>query len=424
MSITMSSSPKNIVIIGGSNTGLMHGVVLRNLGHHVHIFEQNTQSVRADLAAGITTHPQFEEYMARHDQIASPWSIHSPSVQFLGPNATVKRRINRPLQMTSWAVIYHRLRANFDGFASEFYPEPPVVAGEKSNDGSAVFDAGKQVVSVTRVHDDDEAVEITYRDLKDGGKEGTRRADLVILADGANSSVRAKLFPDVERKYVGYVAFRGTVPEAEVSEEAKKVFDPNLTYYSFKGGYIIPGTNGSLEPGHRRYNWVWYHPLPASSPAFTEIMTDVSGTLHRSTLPVGAMNPTAWSTYVSLSDRVMCAPFAELIRKTTHPFITAIHDASCPRAIALDGKVLITGEALNLLRPHMALSTTQSAVQALLLERVFKGEITLKEWERGVLKWGKTSMFKTNAFGCWFLYGFWEAAGWAVKLLGAMVGFI
>lgn len=151
-------------------------------------------------------------------------------------------------------------------------------------------------------------------------------------------------------------------------------------------------------------------------------MTDVSGTVHRNTLPVGGMNPAAWSTYVSLSDRVMCSPFAEVIRKTTHPFITAINDVSCPRAVALDGKVLITGEALNLLRPHMALSTTQSAMQALLLERVFNGEITLGEWEKRVLKWGKMSAFKTNAFGSWFLYGFWSAAGWAVKLVGAMVG--
>ncbi|PQE04665.1 Monooxygenase FAD-binding protein [Rutstroemia sp. NJR-2017a BBW] len=423
MSIAMSSSPKNIVIIGGSNTGLMHGVVLKNLGHNVHILEQNTQSVRADLAAGITTHPEFDEFVARHDKIPTPWSIHSPGIQFLDKNAAVKRRLNKPLQMTSWAVIYHRLRANFDGFASEFCPEPPV-SSEKSTGGSALFDTGKQVTSVARVHDDDEAVEVTYRDLQNGDQEGTLRADLVILADGANSSVRTKLFPEVERKYVGYVAFRGTVPEAEVSEEAKKIFDPNLTYFAWDGGYIIPGTNGSLEPGHRRYNWVWYHPLPASSPAFTEIMTDSSGTLHRNTLPVGGMNPSAWSTYVALSSRVMCAPFAEVVRKTTQPFITAINDAACPRAVALDGKVLVAGEALNLIRPHMALSTTQSAVQALMLERVCRGEMTLKQWEKGVLKWGRLGVCKTNAIGSWFLYGFWAAAGWAVRLLGVVVGVV
>jgi 2-polyprenyl-6-methoxyphenol hydroxylase-like FAD-dependent oxidoreductase len=81
----------------------------------------------------------------------------------------------------------------------------------------------------------------------------------------------------------------------------------------------------------------------------------------------------------------MCTPFAEMIQKTTHPFITAINDASCPRAVALDGKVLVVGEALNLMRPHMALSATQSAVQALELEGVLKGAITTEEWEKRVV---------------------------------------
>lgn len=33
----------------------------------------------------------------------------------------------------------------------------------------------------------------------------------------------------------------------------------------------------------------------------------------------------------------------------------------------------------------------------------------------------KTDSLKTNAFGTFLLYGFFTAAGWGVKLLGAMV---
>jgi hypothetical protein len=153
-----------------------------------------------------------------------------------------------------------------------------------------------------------------------------------------------------------------------------------------------------------------------------KIMTDVSGVVHRNTLPIGAMQPSEWAPYVALATEVMCAPFAEMVSKTTQPFITAISDVSCPRATALDGTVLIAGEALNLVRPHMALSTTQSAMQALLLERVFKGEITLKEWEKEVLHYGRVSALKTNAFGTFFLYGFSTAAGWVLSLAGALLG--
>ncbi|CAG8976910.1 hypothetical protein HYALB_00011859 [Hymenoscyphus albidus] len=412
----------DIVIIGGSNTGLMNGIVLKRLGHNVHILEKNTQTTRSDLAAGITTHPAFEKFMEVHDKSQEPWSIVSPGLQFLNKDGGAKRKVEKALHMTSWGFIYHRLRANFDGLASEFCKGPPPVKEE--GDGDVIFDEGKVATAVELVG---EKVKVTYDDVSgEKTKENLSiMADFVIIANGANSSLRAKLFPGLEREYAGYVAFRGTVPESEVSEETKKVFDPRLSYYTYKNGYIllyiIPGQNGSLTPGSRRYNWVWYHPLPSTSPSFPQIMTDTHGTLHRNTLPAGTMSPTAWSTYTSLATTVMNPPFNEVIQKTSTPFITAISDIASPSALALSNKVLLAGEALNLVRPHLALSTTSSASQALLLESVFKGEIGIEEWERRVLYTAKTDSLKTNAFGTFLLYGFWTAAGWAVKLLGAVV---
>ncbi|CAL3968274.1 unnamed protein product [Diplocarpon coronariae] len=418
LDVALPKAPMNIIIIGGSNTGLMNGIVLKRLGHNVRILEQNTQSERADLAAGITTYPEFEEFMKVHDQTGEPWSVHSPAIQWLNKDAGVTRRLNKPLQMTSWSVIYYRLRANFDGLASGFCAKPPA-AGE--HDGSAIFDLGKQVTRLSV----DGGVRVEYTDLADGDKPAEVTADMVILADGANSRLRHALFPEVERRYAGYVAFRGTVPESEVSEETKKAFDPNLTYFCFKGKYIllyiIPGADGSLAPGHRRYNWVWYHPIAARSQSFTDIMTDASGAVHRNTLPAGSMNPRAWENYKTIARLQMCAPFAEVVQKTSQPFVTAISDLACPRAVALGGKALIAGEALNLVRPHMALSTTASAAQALLLGQAFGGALTLREWERRVLYDGQLSALKTNAFGTFFLYGFLTAAGWVGRLLFAVV---
>lgn len=211
----------------------MNGIVLKRLGHNVHILEQNKQSQRDDLAAGITTHPLFDEFMASHDRTEEAWSIQSPGIQFLDKDANVKRRMNKPLQMTSWGVLYHRLRANFDGYASSFCPTPP-----KSDeaDGVATFDRGKRVTGLSH---DDSGVEVAYADLLDRQESGILKADLVIIANGANSSLRTEFFPSVKRVYSGYVAFRGTVPEPQVSEDAKKTFDPNLTYNTFKNGYIL-----------------------------------------------------------------------------------------------------------------------------------------------------------------------------------------
>lgn len=393
--------------------------------------------------------------MKLHDRVNEPWSRNSPGVQFIDKEGGVKRKIARPLEMTSWSVIYHRLRRNFDGLESVFC-EGEVVkksgeegGSEEGKKGKTEFLTGINVTSLTNLPN---GVEITYQNLKSQNPDQEQKlnADMVILADGANSSLRAKFFPDVKRDYAGYVAFRGTVPESEVSETAKNTFDPNLTYFSYKDGYIllyvyvtshlnsncqrssklmktryiIPGPTGSLTPGERRYNWVWYHPVPSTSPSFRQIMTDTTGTLHRTTLPVGLMNPDAWAPYLTLSQSVMSPPFAEMIAKTTSPFITAVNDSALPRALlpGFDDRVLITGEALNLMRPHMALSTTQSAMQALLLEKVFKGEMGLKEWEKRVIKWGKVGQCKTNAFGYWNLSGFGAALPWVVRLVGVLIG--
>jgi hypothetical protein len=149
-----------------------------------------------------------------------------------------------------------------------------------------------------------------------------------------------------------------------------------------------------------------------------EIMTDTSNRYHRNTLPIGGMRPGVWQSYVAFAQENMCAPFAELVECTTEPFVTAISDAMCPRATALGGKVLLVGEVLNLMRPHMALSTTQSAVHALTLERALRhGDVAgLRKWERDVLQYARVSAVKTNAFGTFFLYGYIVAAGWALRL--------
>lgn len=156
--------------------------------------------------------------------------------------------------MTSWSVIYYRLRRNFDGLKSEFCDGEVVIPeseGGKDGDyhdeeedhpkgksqGKREFLTGMNVTSLSKLSDG--GVEITYENQNEANKELKMKADMVILADGANSSLRAKYFPDVKREYAGYVAFRGTVLESEVSEETKKIFDPSLTYFSYKGGYIL-----------------------------------------------------------------------------------------------------------------------------------------------------------------------------------------
>jgi 2-polyprenyl-6-methoxyphenol hydroxylase-like FAD-dependent oxidoreductase len=73
----------------------------------------------------------------------------------------------------------------------------------------------------------------------------------------------------------------------------------------------------------------------------------------------------------------------------------------------MNGKVLLVGDAVAGLRPHVAAGTTQGALHALLLKRVFGNNpsMNIDEWEKTTLEWSTfvqktgTSMGDLSQFG-------------------------
>lgn len=218
--------------IGGSVAGLMQGIMLKRLGHNVHVLEQNASSERPEAGAGITVGPEAQEFYKTYDLTQQPYSVPNPGVQILNAKSEVKRFMQRPMEMSTWSVLHYRLRANFDGYKSDLCPKPP---SPLEGDGEAVFDIGKKVTNVTYV---DGTVTVYYEDVVNGGQHSLE-GDLVIAADGASSSIRPLLLPDVQRIYSGYIAWRGYVLESELSEETRNILDPRLSWYICKGGYIL-----------------------------------------------------------------------------------------------------------------------------------------------------------------------------------------
>lgn len=117
------------------------------------------------------------------------------------------------------------------------------------------------------------------------------------------------------------------------------------------------------------------------------------------------MRDEVWEAQRLHGNKILNAVFAELLNKTKEPFLSVIQDYSAPRASFFEGKMLMIGDALALFRPHMGLSVNQSAVDCLLLERMMKGEITLKTWEKQVIQYGLRTKLMNAAFGAWYIYG-------------------
>lgn len=189
--------------VGGSLSGLMHGLVLHRLGSHVRILEQSPSDTPVSHMAGVCLGVDVQQFLQRYDASSDiPLGMHCTQPQSLDQqgNAHPFLKVNRV--MSSWDAFYFRLKANFDLRASDFipYPLPPgrdaAGQGDTKKDvrtlaSRAKYEAGKRVVGVEQV--DGGQVMVRYEDYAHGGKEEKSLADLVITADGPNSAVR-KMF--------------------------------------------------------------------------------------------------------------------------------------------------------------------------------------------------------------------------------------
>ncbi|KAK0515469.1 hypothetical protein JMJ35_001503 [Cladonia borealis] len=404
MSMSTSDKPLDVVIVGGSLAGLMHGIMIKRLGHNVRILEQHPSSSRDGEAAGITVGDQVQEFFEKYDLITEPYAVDVTATQILDSEFKTLVFRELPWKATSWSTLYHRLRANFDGYSSKYVPDPPKLP---VGDGEGIFDIGKRVTNVTSSNG---GVKLKFEDSITG-QGGSLWADLVIAADGSKSSIRKLLCPQVQMPYAGYLTWRATIPEDTVSEETRRAYDGLFTFYELEKSYfvvyVVPGENGSVKPGERYINFVWYYNCSGDSKEFAEIMTDVDGHRHRSTLPPGKIRPEVWARQQAKGRQLLAAPVRELVEIIKVPFVTAVSDFRAPQACFLDSKLLLVGDALSLFRPHIAQSTNQSATDCLLLEKVFTGDMEISQWEKEVMQYAHMTRLQSNVFGTKRMSGYW-----------------
>lgn len=167
----------------------------------------------------------------------------------------------------------------------------------------------------------------------------------------------------------------------------------------------MPGKHGSLKKGERFLNYCWYYNCPEDSQEFSDIMTDVDGHLHGTTLPIGKIRPEVWQKLKAYASKVLNPPFLELVNKTARPFVSTVRDCAAPRANFCNGRLLLVGEAFTLYRPHTGISFNQSALSCLQLRKVLQKEMTLQQWEDDLLWTQKTTRPMAIAYGEFYQSG-------------------
>jgi 2-polyprenyl-6-methoxyphenol hydroxylase-like FAD-dependent oxidoreductase len=130
-------------------------------------------------------------------------------------------------------------------------------------------------------------------------------------------------------------------------------------------GYPVAGEADEVEPGLRRFNFVWYR--PADPETLARMQTDAGGTHHVDGIPPPRIRPEVLTEARGAARRTLSPAFAELVEATEPLFFQPIQDLAVPRMAF--GRCCILGDAAFVVRPHPGMGVTKAAEDAVSLVR-------------------------------------------------------
>lgn len=328
-------SALRVAVVGGSMAGLTAALLLRDLGHEVDVFERATGELTG-FGAGIVAHEVSVRYFVERTKTTlESMTVPVRSYRLLDGRGT--RLWEEPVhyRFVSWGSLYRVLLGAFG--RERYHQGAALVAFDQDAQGAVLrFARGRPM-----------------------------RYDLLVLADGVQSTGRRLLFPGADPAYAGYVAWRGTVAEGDIPARVRERIDDTITYALIPNSHVlvypIPGSDGRVDRGHRLWNFVWYRNV-APGAAFDELMTDVEGYPHPVSLRPGRVQERFVREMREFAAANLPEEITAVVAATRQPFIQAVMDVASP-AMAV-GRVCILGDAAFAARPHAAAGTAKAAENA------------------------------------------------------------
>jgi 2-polyprenyl-6-methoxyphenol hydroxylase-like FAD-dependent oxidoreductase len=328
----------DVGVVGGSIGGLFVAALLTRSGHRVTVMERSRHGL-ARRGAGLVAQQELLTLVQRVGRpYASQVGVVADERITLDRSGRVLSRDPTPQMQLSWDYLYEVLRA--------------VVPTD-----AYLLDHAVSVVRSTGA-----GAEVETDD-------GDRRSfDVVVGADGLGSVTRQAVVPDeTGNRYVGYVTWRGLIPEHALTGPAAATLSGRFAFYTAPGahmlGYLVPGPGGELAPGARRYNWVWYRPLSVD---------DLAALMEEAGRPVGSLSLAPGDLPDALRERLRADARAELppefvtaVEAEPEPFLQAIVDFVPSRMVR--DRVALLGDAAVMVRPHTAMGAAKAAGDALAL---------------------------------------------------------
>ncbi|MGH8915210.1 MAG: monooxygenase [Acidimicrobiia bacterium] len=363
-----------VLVAGGSIGGLTAAVLLRDLGCEVDVFERSTAALE-DRGAGIVVLPITERYFTEQAGDQGRVSLKLSNWTYVDEEGRVISADADHYRFSGWSTIY---RALLEAFGTDRYHFAHEMVGFHNRENG-----------------------VTAQFANGASAEG----ELLVCADGLHSTARSILLPEVEPEYAGYVAWRGTTPERELSDRAQADLADSMIYQVLDPGHIlvyaIPDHEGRTSPPHRVINFVWYRNYPTGGP-FEDLMRDRDGVQRAGTMPPSSIRDEHLEEMRATAARALAPTLREVVLGCEHPLIQAVFDLESPR-IAF-ARVCLLGDAAIGLRPHVAAGQAKACADAWALRDCLdrsRGDVdnALAAWEESQLALGHQALEKTRKMG-------------------------
>jgi 2-polyprenyl-6-methoxyphenol hydroxylase-like FAD-dependent oxidoreductase len=330
----MGRATKSAIVIGGSMSGLLAGLLLWRSGWAVDIFER-VESELAGRGAGIVAQPALIAHLRSLGLETGNLGVEVESRKILDSSGAVANEMKCPQVMTAWERVYRLMR---DAFPAEHYHRRRSLASYQQ-DGAGIV-----------AH------------FSDGEK---RKTDVLVGADGIRSTVRQQALPEVVPHYAGYVAWRALLAESAIPVAIHDELIEGMTFVLPPGeqclGYPVAGPDNDLRPGHRRYNVIWYRPADEHG-KLPWLLTDEGGTTHAISIPPPLIRRDAVAEMRADAERLLAPQFRQIVRLMDEPILQPIYDLESPHMAV--GRVAIIGDAAFVARPHVGAGVSKAADDA------------------------------------------------------------
>jgi len=358
--------------------GLTAALLLHELGHDVHVFERSSAALK-DRGAGIVVLPITERYFTRRgdalggtDAEGSDVALSLTNWDYIDITGRTVSSVPTHNRFTSWNTLY---RALLGAFPADRYH------------------LSHAVEMVSQI---DDRVTLTF----EGGER--HECDLMVAADGMSSTVRSIVSPETATEYAGYIAWRGTIQDNQLTPAAATAFADSVVYqvldHSHILGYAIP-TDDPEDTAKRAFNWVWYR--NASLSEYHSIMVDRFGSQRSTTMPPGFVNDRYLEELRSEASQVLAPPFADTVLACEEPFAQAIFDMSASRFVY--GRIVLMGDAAAVARPHVAAGSAKACADAWALRDHLDSseplDSALAKWELQQIALARTVSARSRTMG-------------------------